>query len=184
MRFIYIAIASITLFFPAFWLFSQAVGDNWGAGIAAVAMYLAFPILMMKIWPEPKRLKEDTMYEAIEAGVLSSQEYEIKEAVEITEFEDEGCHYLLDIRNNKTLVLAGQYLYAAVESGKFPSSKIRIYWHSTEGYTFGIECLGNNILTSRTIEPKEEIIENSMLADRELLDQPLVKVVELIGSNA
>ena len=174
------------LFFPAFWLFSQAVGDNWGAGIAAVAMYLAFPILMMKVWPEPRKKKSDTMREAMENGVLSSTEYEIRDVVEIEEFEDEGRHFLLDIGGDRTLVLSGQYLYEPVESGKFPSSRIRIYWHAKEGYTFGIECLGNKILPSKTIKPiaEDEDDPNRVASDRELLDQPLGKVVGLLESRA
>ena len=186
MRFIVIAIASVVLFFPAFWLFSQAVGDNWGAGIAAVAMYLAFPILMMKVWPGSKKGKADTMYEALENGALSSAEYEVRDVVEIEEFEDEGRHYLLDIGDGKTLVLSGQYLYTPVESGIFPSSRIRVFWHRTEGYTFGIECLGNKMLPSKTIKPIAEdgIEDKNFPGDRELLDQPLDKVAALIEARA
>lgn len=126
------------------------------------------------------------MYEAMKNGVLSSAEYEIKDAVEIEEFEDEGRHYLLGIGNDKTLVLFGQYLYAPVESGEFPSSRIRVYWHSEEGYTFGVECLGNKILPSKTIKPiaEGEDEHNSVPSDRTLLGQPLGKVVELLESRA
>jgi len=185
MKFIVIAISSVVLFFPAFWLFSQVVGDDWGAGIAAVAMYIAFPILMLKIWPDSKKPKTDTMFEALENGVLASAEYEVRDVVEIEEVEDEGCHYLLDIGDGQTLVLSGQYLYGPVESGMFPSSRIRIFWHRTEGYTFGIECLGNNILPSKSINSIAEDGNGNMSvpSDRDVLDQPLGKVVALMEAR-
>jgi hypothetical protein len=186
MRFIIIAITSIILFFPAFWLFSQVVGDNWGAGIAAVAMYLAFPILMMKVWPETKKRHPDAMYEALVNGTLSSADYSIEEAVEIEEYEDEGQHYLLDIGNAQTLSLSGQYLNSLVEAGKFSSSRIRVYWDTAEGCTFGIECLGAKILPSETLKPLTEAAydQNIVPADREVLDQPLRKVVEILIRRA
>lgn len=186
MRFIIIAIASVVLFFPTFWLFSQAVGDNWGTGIAAVAMYIVFPILIMKAWPDSKKRTPDTMYEALENGTLSSAEYVIGDAIEIEEYEDEGPHYLLDIGNGKTLSLSGQYLYAPVEAGKFPSSRIRVFWHSTEGYTFGIECLGNKMLPSRTVKLlTEDKYEQAVVpSDREILDQPIGTIVDVLLSLA
>jgi len=137
-------------------------------------------------WPGSKKRKTDTMYEALENGVLSSAEYEVRDVVEIEEFEDEGRHYLLDIGDGKTLMLSGQYLYAPVESGKFPSSRIRVFWHRTEGYTFGIECLGNKMLPSKTIKPIAEDgnEDTGVPGDRELLDQPLGKVAALIEASA
>lgn len=185
MRLLIIAIASVVLFFPAFWLFSQAVGNNWGAGIAAVAMYVALPVLMTKVWPESKTRNTDTMSDALSNGVLSSADYEVREAIEIEEFEDEGRNYLLDIGDGKTLVLTGQYLYGPVESGKFRSSRIRVFWHSTQGLTFGVECLGNKIIPSRILKPiaLDESKEAFVPYDRELLDQPLARVAESIELN-
>jgi len=71
MRFLVIAIGSIVLFFPAFWLFDAVVGPNWGAGIAAVAMYIAFPVLALTVWPAKKAPSETSLLNALEEGTLA-----------------------------------------------------------------------------------------------------------------
>jgi hypothetical protein len=120
MRFITIAIASAVLFFPTFWLFSSVVGVNWGAGIAAVAMYVAFPILGLKIWRPPASQNLPSMESALAAGELGAVEYEISEVVEIEECEDEGKHFFKAPDGLHTMsqhVLARQRLLVVEISG-------------------------------------------------------------------
>lgn len=83
-------------------------------------------------------------------------------------------------------MIYGQYLYGPVESGSVPSFRIRVFYHSAEGYTFGVECLGNKILALKTIEAiAEEGSENmGSPGDRELLDQPLGNVTALLEARA
>ena len=145
MRFIAIAIASVLLFFPTFWLFNSVVGANWGAGIAAVAMYIAFPILGMRIWRPPASHDSVSMEVALASGELGTGEYEINEVVEVEELEDEGKHFLLAISTSETLFLSGQYLYEPSERGTFPSTSIRLFWHKSLGVTYGVQCLGEPI---------------------------------------
>ncbi len=49
-RYLIIGVLSILLFFPAYWLLSKFLGDDWGAGAAMVMMYIGFPALMLKLW--------------------------------------------------------------------------------------------------------------------------------------
>ena len=50
MRYLVIAIASVVLFFPTYWLFHAVVGPNWGPGIAVVSIFVAFPLIALNIW--------------------------------------------------------------------------------------------------------------------------------------
>jgi hypothetical protein len=126
MRFIVIAICSVVLFFPVYWLFHAVVGPAWGAGIAAVAMYIAFPILAMKVWPA-KPTPTTSMVAALEGGSLASADYDVAEVVEVQELEDEGPHFFMDVGGGRTLFLSGQYLDEPVRAGRFPSSRIRVF---------------------------------------------------------
>jgi hypothetical protein len=50
MRLLIIAIASVILFFPMYWMLHPFFGPNWGAGIAAFMMYIGFPALFLLKW--------------------------------------------------------------------------------------------------------------------------------------
>jgi hypothetical protein len=185
MRFIVIAVCSIVLFFPVFWLFQAVVGPNWGAGIASFAMYIAFPILALKIWPG-NRSTEPTMMSALEEGALASADYEVTEVVEIEELEDEGLHFLLDIGGGRTLCLSGQYLYKPVSAGRFPSSRIRVFWNVQAGVTYGVQSLGDRLLPSRKLPPpNRKVLEaGAFPSDRDIVAQSLPTVVELLSSSS
>jgi hypothetical protein len=185
MRFIVIAVCSVVLFFPAFWLFEAVVGPNWGAGIAAVAMYIGFPILAMKVWPG-KQAPATTMLAALEDGSLASADYDITEVVEVEESEDEGLHFLMDIGQGRTLFLSGQYLYEPVKAGRFPSTRIRVFWHAQAGLTYGVQSLGDRILPSRKLSPPslKTVESGAFPSDRDVLGQDLGTVTEVLGGNA
>lgn len=185
MRLIVIAICSVALFFPVFWLFQAVVGPNWGAGIAAIAMYIAFPILAMKVWTG-KRPSAISMLAALEDGSLVSADYEVDEVIVIEESEDEGLHFLLDIGQGRTLFLSGQYLYGPVESGRFPSTRIRVFWHAQSDLTYGVQSLGDRILPSRRLRPPSaNTIESGALPnDRDILRQNMRLVADVLGNGA
>ncbi|WP_020559139.1 hypothetical protein [Thiofilum flexile] len=172
-----IPIISIILFFPTFWLFSWVVGRDWGSVIAVVAMFLAYPILLLQAWPNLWKTK-DSMLEALNKGMLSSADYDVIEVVEVFDSEEiMECYFLLDIGGGRTLSLYGDYLF---EKKNFPNSRIRIFWHNTEGYTFGIECLGNKIISTKRILIESE---DDILGDRDIVDQPIARVAELLESR-
>ena len=181
MRFIVIAVCSVVLFFPAFWLFQAVVGPNWGAGIAAVAMYIAFPVLAMQVWPG-KKAPTTTMLAALEDGSLASADYDVAEVIEVEESEDEGLHFLMDIGQGRTLCLSGQYLYEPVKAGRFPSTRIRVFWHAQAGFTYGVQSLGDRVLPSHKLSfPSLNTPESTRFpSDRDILGQDLRAVVEVI----
>ena len=50
MRLLLLAIVSVILFFPLYWMLHPFFGPNWGAGIAAFMMYIGFPTLFILKW--------------------------------------------------------------------------------------------------------------------------------------
>lgn len=43
-----IAVISVVLFFPVFWLFSAVAGEDWGARIAVIGMLVVFPVFCLR----------------------------------------------------------------------------------------------------------------------------------------
>ncbi len=184
MRYIVIASTSIVLFFPMYWLFHAVVGPNWGAGIAAVSMYIAFPLIALNVWKAKPSVTDASMGSALENGKLGSAEFEILEAVAVQETVDEGQLFFLDIGGGRTLFLAGQYLYAPCSENRFPSNRIRIYWHTELGMTYGVETLGDHLLPTAILPPlvPDEVDPTLNPKDREILAQDLTSVRRLLGS--
>ena len=178
MRYIVIAVLSITLFFPIYWLFEAVVGPNWGAGIAAVAMYIAFPIVALSVWKARPSMSKFSMADALENGKLGTADFDVHEAIAVEEAEDEGLIFFLDIGNGRTLFLAGQYLYTPCEENRFPSDKIRVYWHTELGLTYGVECLGDRLLPCEVLPPLDpDVIDRAFNpSDRDVIAQDLAAV--------
>lgn len=179
MRILVVAIASVVLFFPTFWLFNGVVGPDWGAGIAAVAMYVAFPVIALRIWRGNDRGGVPSMGEALASGQLEQAEYEVREAMAVEEAEDEGLHFYLEVGPNQTLFLTGQYLYSVVEGSRFPSTRIRVYWHRASGLSYGVECLGQPLVPTKRMSPFtiEQMEAADMPQDRQILPYSLSSVV-------
>lgn len=68
MRFAIIALASVALFFPTFWLFQGVIGPIWGGCIAAVGMYIAFPAVALRAWPTKVRTRSSPVTDALASG--------------------------------------------------------------------------------------------------------------------
>jgi hypothetical protein len=174
MRFLVVATASVVLFFPTFWLFNAVVGPNWGAGIAAVAMYIAFPVLALRAWPAGKAASLVSMEQALARGQLAQETFEVTEAVSVLETEDEGLHFFLAVGADRTLFLSGQYLYEPTENRAFPSTRIRVYWSKETGASYGVECLGESLAPSKRLPA----LSGDPPADRQLIQQSLSQAVE------
>ncbi len=50
-----VAVASALLFFPVFWIFSAIAGQDWGAGIALVGMFVVFPVFGLRLFSHPRK---------------------------------------------------------------------------------------------------------------------------------
>jgi hypothetical protein len=181
-RYIVIAALSIVFFFPMYWLFESVVGPDWGAGIAAVAMYIAFPIIALSVWKAKPSLSNVNMADALENGKLGTADFDVHEAIEVEEAEDEGLIFFLDIGNGRTLFLAGQYLYTPCEESRFPSDRIRVYWHTDLDLTYGVESLGDHLLPSDTLPPLDpDVIDQAFNPlDREVIAHDLATVRRIL----
>ena len=56
-------------------------------------------------------------------GTATVSRYDATAAIEIEEFEDEGLTFYLRLVDGRVLLLSGQYLYAPVGAGIFPSTQ-------------------------------------------------------------
>jgi hypothetical protein len=179
MRLVVVAFVSVVLFFPAFWLFQSVFGANWGAGIASFGMYIAFPIVALRAWPTKVKAGLPSMSRALAAGELAEMDFDVSAAVALEESEDEGLHYFLQVAEDRTLFLSGQYLYEPVDAGRFPSTKIRLYWHRTAGITYGVQCLGTPLPPLSTVTASTDIgMERAdRPEDRQVLEQSLPSAV-------
>lgn len=52
--------------------------------------------------------------------------YDVVAAVRVKEYEDEGSHWFLSLRDGRVLFLSGQYLYDVEDSPSFPSSAVEV----------------------------------------------------------
>ncbi|NOZ53009.1 MAG: hypothetical protein GXP08_07665 [Gammaproteobacteria bacterium] len=188
MRILFIAISSLVLFFPVYWLFSQAVGNNWGAGIATFFMYVWYPYMAMKFFSLNDAKEFDDISIALAEGTLEVTEYDVSSFIEIeeNEGEEEGLHYLLSIGENQTLSLYGPYLYDAVDQGNFPSTKIRVFWNKNNGDTYGVIGIGTKLLPLKTIPPlTESQWQSSKLPmDRDIVESAITNVASDIERYA
>lgn len=185
MRFLYVAISAVILFFPAYWLFQRVVGQDWGAGIAAVFMYVWYPYMALKfLGRNDKKYSEKGMDAALAKGKLSVAEYEVRSYVQIAEFDDEGLLFLLSIAPDRTLCLQGQYLYDVADNKNFPSDKIRIFWDNESGHTFGVEAIGaNRLLPLMSLPPltDKQLSSSGLPRDREIIQLGVEVLVDKIG---
>ena len=117
---------------------------------------------------------------------MEVSEYEVSGVFVINEFEDEGMFYLLQIGAEGTLCLRGQYLYDAVESGLFPSSRIRNFWNKSEGFTYRVEGLGKKIIPQQVLKPlnEKQWESNTLPGDRDIIESEMDEVVRSIQANA
>jgi hypothetical protein len=83
-------------------------------------------------------------------GLLVSEEYVATRAFEVEEFEDEGMHFFVELKDGRVLFLSGQYLYdyepiedrKAARPRRFPCSEFTIRRHRNEKYVADLVCKG------------------------------------------
>lgn len=188
MRYILIPLSAIILFFPAGWLFSKVVGNAWGSGIAAFIMYIWYPYMAFNFLDRNKSKVSDIpdMAQALSLGELEVSSYSVRSIIEIEEQDDEGMFFLLEVGENQTLCLRGQYLYESTESGLFPSPEIKVFWNKRLGFTYGVEGNGNKLEPSQVLPPLsiDQWDFELMPEDREIINKNISEVVKAIEENA
>jgi hypothetical protein len=88
------------------------------AGLAAARVYIRMRRSLTRS-PGADLLRSD-----LAGGVAAESSFDVVEAIEVEELEDEGMTYYLKLSDGGVLFLSGQYLDDDVEAKRFPSTRI------------------------------------------------------------
>jgi hypothetical protein len=83
-----------------------------------------------------------------EAGEVDETRFEVIDAIEVAEEEDEGKHYYLRLVDGRVLFLSGQYLYEPVATGRFPSTRITVVRAPDSGVVLSLRPEGDGLAAS------------------------------------
>ncbi|MBC2593777.1 hypothetical protein H5P28_05835 [Ruficoccus amylovorans] len=121
-----------------------------------LALFFCAAMLMMCTWVGFKivgtrKPAEPVDLEKLEAeGKVITEEFRVKRAFEVEEFEDEGMHLFLELEPGRILYLSGQYLYDYVEilddpdmsqPASFPCEHFKVKRNTKHGWVYEIESL-------------------------------------------
>ena len=87
---------------------------------------------------------EEQLRELEEQGVLARTDFTAVRAFSVEEFEDEGLHFVIELKDGGILYLSGQYLY---DCKQFPCTEFTVYRHRDEDWVADIRCGGKAIET-------------------------------------
>jgi hypothetical protein len=159
----------------------------WAKALPATALLVALflsmfifnkagfrPFLRRKSLPE--RIAE------LEAkGQLLRQSFEATQAFGVSEFEDEGPHYYIELADGQVLYLNGQYLYdyEPIEDDpelnqprSFPCTQFEVLRHKIAGYAIHINC-GGRVLEPQVMAPpfSRAVVRSGIPEDGEVLQE-------------
>jgi hypothetical protein len=92
----------------------------------------------------------------VERGEAEVSRYEVADAVQVEEFEDEGSNYFLRLRDGRVLFLSGQFLYEMEEARTFPSSVLEVSRSPQGRLVLDVRCTGSYLPPSSTLPPFPE----------------------------
>jgi hypothetical protein len=99
-----------------------------------------------------------TIEEMEQRGLLLREQHEAARAFQVEEFEDEGCQYIIELKNGAVLYLCGQYLYdyepmegARKQARKFPCTEFTVLRDKRHGWVVDVVCGG------KVLEPEIEV---------------------------
>ncbi len=138
----------------AFGLYSEALHfiPEW---LRAV-LFFAFLILcvfclfrLMRHLPSSRGVFTEEQLEA--EGKIHKEEVQCRRAVEITEFEDEGMHFLMELLDGRVLYLTGQNLYdlTAEKAPVFPSTSLQLKRVIDSGFVTSVTPTGSYLAPSK-----------------------------------
>jgi hypothetical protein len=79
--------------------------------------------------------------------------YDVVDAIQVEESEDEGSTYYLKLANGAVLFLSGQYLYEAEEAKRFPSTRVVLTRAPASRTVLDLESVGTYLAPSSTRPP-------------------------------
>ena len=101
------------------------------------------------------RTHDEYIHALESAGKLEMRPFEARRAFQVTEFEDEGSHYFLELEDRSVLYVTGQYLYEyepmeadgdePAQPRRFPCSRFVLRTNLHDGYTIDIVCAGADL---------------------------------------
>ncbi len=92
----------------------------------------------------------------VEAGVVDETQFEIVDAIEVSEEEDEGRHFYLRLADGRVLFLSGQYLYEPVASRRFPATRLTVVRAPHSGLVLTLRSEGEFLAPSAVRPPFSE----------------------------
>jgi hypothetical protein len=117
------------------------------------------------------------------AADLAAQQVEewrvrVVDAIEVEEFEDEGRHAYLELKDGRVLFLSGQYLYDNDEDDttpRFPNDELLITRLPHAGDILDLERLGDYLSPSATLPPfvEDDHLNDRVPGDGQILPGPL-----------
>ena len=139
------------------------VGKEPWMSIAMFASFILMGLLcafLTRSMAPPTRVENLTIAELEKQGLLTPERHEATRAFEVEQFEDEGCQYFVELKNNSVLFLGGQYLYDYVPADdgreskrkrKFPCSEFILLRDKRDGLIVDVACGGT------ALEPEVEV---------------------------
>lgn len=86
------------------------------------------------------------------SGNLEVREFNITNAWQIAEREDEGLHFVLELATGGTLFLSGQFLHEPFRRRVFPSKSVTVSLDKRSGDVLALECKGARVETGRPLD--------------------------------
>src|SRR5262249_17701232 len=83
-----------------------------------------------------------------EAGEVDETQFDIVDAIEVAEEEDEGKHFYLRLADGRVLFLSGQYLDETVASRRFPARRISMVRTLNSGIVLSMRPDGDYLAPS------------------------------------
>jgi hypothetical protein len=160
------------------WLPVWAVGGFMGLallglGVVALGLFGQKPPDTPEITPEEHRRQLEAQ------GLVEPTDFRATRSFGVEEFEDEGLHYYLELKDGSVLFLSGQYLYDYEPDPKlnrprsFPCTEFTVRRHKRDGYAVGIDCRGE-VLEPELMAPPFRTMdwEHQVPRDGEILTDP------------
>jgi hypothetical protein len=84
----------------------------------------------------------------LEAGEVDETRFEVVDAIEVAEEEDEGRHFYLRLADGRVLFLSGQYLDEDVASRRFPAARVTVIRAPESGIVLSMRAEGAYVAPS------------------------------------
>jgi len=140
-----LALAGLGLFYVA--TGARTLGQSLFVLLAGVGGFTAY-LCLRRLFTRAAAADRSAGRRDVEAREVDHTRFEIIDAIEVAEEEDEGKHYYLRLADGRVLFLSGQYLYEPVASGRFPSTRITVVRAPDSGVVLSLRPEGDVLAPS------------------------------------